>query len=231
MPTSVSRPSCRRTSRVRLRLVVVAVAVVFQFPGRSKTLLVFLAVSSCLTFSKCKFHSPNVFSASTLIRAHRLRVLARRIPYNSKVTVTSWLSRVGTRSYDMSHEVYIAGRTTPIAECTSTIVVVEDGRATGVRNLEDLQRFAFPSGMSVPELTGERPADGIVICVSLSLFPCLALITVIHLSVRADVCRAPERHRRPESRAQCKVPSLSRECTRRRHSTQRHSARLCVRSK
>ena len=40
-----------------------------------------------------------------MLRAHRMRLLSGRVHNGTEIAVTSWLSRVGTKSYDVSHEV------------------------------------------------------------------------------------------------------------------------------
>lgn len=52
------------------------------------------------------------------------------------------------------------GTQTQLAVCTTTLVVVQDGRAKSIPKLEVLQQFAFPSGMAIPELTAERHPEG-----------------------------------------------------------------------
>jgi acyl-CoA thioesterase FadM len=126
---------------------------------------------------------------SQVLRAHRIRLLSGRVSNGTEIAITSWLSRVGTKSYDISHEagrgwrlgaeraglVYGAPRTHTcrappqvyrrsdqrlLAQVTSTLVVVLDGRAVAMPAAERVRALAVARDTqpAVPADTARPPA-------------------------------------------------------------------------
>jgi len=46
-----------------------------------------------------------VMVGSQVLRAHRMKIFQGRMRNGTPIAITSWVSKVGTKSYDVSHEV------------------------------------------------------------------------------------------------------------------------------
>ncbi len=92
-------------------------------------------------------------------RANKLQLLTGAAAHGSHVEVTTWFSRVSAKSYDISHEVHSGGQL--LARVTNTRVLVLDGRAAPLPQLERLRQIVTPRETKLTvDVELPRPADG-----------------------------------------------------------------------